>query len=166
MAKQQKETATTGPLWIRRRALGMLGPGRPQMSLSNDLVMRLKEEARLDAHTGCVNCLDWNQRGDLLASGSDDSTVIIWDVFRHKKQNIIATGHGGNIFSVKFMPNSSDTMIATCASDGRVKVTNIFQSGNLMNCDSCHIDRVKRLAVHPSEPVSYTHLTLPTTSRV
>lgn len=36
-----------------------------------------------------------------LASGSDDTTVIIWDPFRHKKLKSIPTTHIGNIFSVK-----------------------------------------------------------------
>lgn len=149
--KTGDESYGNGPLWLRGRALGLKRCGQ-QMSPSDDLMLRLKEEARFDEHRGCVNCLDWNQRGDQLASGSDDSTVIIWDVFRRKKQNVIKTGHEGNIFSVKFMPNSSDTLVATGASDCKVKVTNIYQGESLLDCSSCHIDRVKRLAVHPSEP--------------
>jgi WD and tetratricopeptide repeat-containing protein 1 len=140
-----------GPLWLRRRALGLEQRGR-QMSPSNDLMLRLKEEARFDEHKGCVNCLDWNQRGDQLASGSDDSTVIIWDVFRRKKHKVVKTDHDGNIFSVKFMPNTSDTLVATGASDCKVKVTNIYQNESILNCSACHMDRVKRIAVHPSEP--------------
>ena len=37
----------------------------------------------------------------LLASGSDDVQVIIWDPFRQKALSTIRTGHNGNIFSVK-----------------------------------------------------------------
>jgi len=37
----------------------------------------------------------------LLASGSDDVQVIIWDPFRKKQLTTIRTGHNGNIFSVK-----------------------------------------------------------------
>ena len=37
----------------------------------------------------------------LLASGSDDVQVIIWDPFRHKSVTSIRTGHQGNIFSAK-----------------------------------------------------------------
>uniref|UniRef100_A0A6G1S8I5 WD and tetratricopeptide repeats protein 1 n=1 Tax=Aceria tosichella TaxID=561515 RepID=A0A6G1S8I5_9ACAR len=151
ISRTSDEASNTGLLWVRGRTFGLKPPGQ-QMSTSNDLMLRLKEEARLDEHKGCVNCLDWNQRGDQLASGSDDSTVIIWNVFRCKKQNVVKTGHEGNIFSVKFIPNTSDTLVATGASDCKVKVTNIFQNENLLDCTSCHIDRVKRLAVHPSEP--------------
>jgi WD and tetratricopeptide repeat-containing protein 1 len=37
----------------------------------------------------------------MLASGSDDTQVIVWDPFRKKKLTSIQTGHHGNIFSVK-----------------------------------------------------------------
>lgn len=37
----------------------------------------------------------------LLASGSDDVQVILWDPFLHRSKTIIRTGHQGNIFSVK-----------------------------------------------------------------
>jgi len=37
----------------------------------------------------------------LLASGSDDVQVIVWDPFRKKQLTTIRTGHNGNIFSVK-----------------------------------------------------------------
>jgi len=40
----------------------------------------------------------------LLASGSDDVQVIVWDPFRAKQLTTIRTGHNGNIFSVKVCP--------------------------------------------------------------
>ena len=36
----------------------------------------------LEGHDGCVNCLEWNKSGTLLASGSDDLFVYLWDPFR------------------------------------------------------------------------------------
>ena len=36
----------------------------------------------LAGHDGCVNCLEWNKSGTLLASGSDDLFVNLWDPFR------------------------------------------------------------------------------------
>jgi len=47
----------------------------------------------------------------LLASGSDDVQVIIWDPFRKKQLTTIRTGHNGNIFSVKVRPLTLLTMI-------------------------------------------------------
>ena len=50
---------------------------------------------------GCVNCLEWNEKGTILASGSDDVQVILWDPFKAQKLTALKTGHTGNIFSVK-----------------------------------------------------------------
>ena len=38
----------------------------------------------LEGHDGCVNCLEWNRSGTILASGSDDLSVILWDPFQGK----------------------------------------------------------------------------------
>lgn len=65
------------------------------------LIERLGLDFELSGHTGCVNCLEWNKDGSLLASGSDDFRVKLWDPFLRKKLGDIDTGHQGNIFSVK-----------------------------------------------------------------
>ena len=48
-----------------------------------------------------VYCLVIHVHFSLLASGSDDVQVILWDPFRKKKVTNIRTGHQGNIFSIK-----------------------------------------------------------------
>jgi len=56
-----------------------------------------------------VNCIAvfWFGLFSLLASGSDDVHVIIWDAFRHKALTTVRTSHTGNIFSVKvYMPDT------------------------------------------------------------
>jgi WD and tetratricopeptide repeat-containing protein 1 len=45
--------------------------------------------------------VQWSSNGEILASGSDDVKVILWDPFVKKKKLEIHTGHKGNIFSVK-----------------------------------------------------------------
>ncbi len=35
---------------------------------------------KLIGHTGCVNALSWSSNGELLASGSDDTRVLLWKV--------------------------------------------------------------------------------------
>jgi WD repeat-containing protein 42A len=46
---------------------------------SADLVKRLKLAAKLSGHEGCVNCLNFNQAGTKIASGSDDLNIIVWE---------------------------------------------------------------------------------------
>lgn len=45
--------------------------------------------------------------GSLLASGSDDMRVCLWDLQSSKPATVISTGHSQNIFCAKFMPGSS-----------------------------------------------------------
>lgn len=65
------------------------------------LIDRLGLDYELSGHSGCVNCLEWNKDGSILASGSDDLDIILWNPFLKRKIVKIETGHQGNIFSVK-----------------------------------------------------------------
>ncbi|CAB3254277.1 unnamed protein product [Arctia plantaginis] len=119
-----------------------------RLMVTRPMIDRLGLEKELHGHMGCVNCLEWSHDGSILASASDDLHVILWDPFRYKELLNIATGHTGNIFSVKFL---SPDVIATCAADGTVRVRNVRGSSPLLEC-TCHCARVKRLAVAPDNP--------------
>ncbi|GLG95424.1 Protein will die slowly, partial [Gryllus bimaculatus] len=97
-----------------------------QLHVTEDFVNRLGLEKELEGHNGCVNCLEWNESGKILASASDDVQVILWDPFLHKEMHTVQTGHHGNIFSVKFLPKSSDSVIVTGAGDCRIRVHDIL----------------------------------------
>ncbi|KAJ8956507.1 hypothetical protein NQ318_019225 [Aromia moschata] len=124
---------------------------------TDSLIKRLGLEFELEGHQGCVNCLQWTPDGKHLASGSDDTNVILWDPFRHKQLQVIPTHHIGNIFSVKFLGNGCNE-IATAAGDCRVLVQSIpgavAKCPPLLEC-SCHVNRVKRLATSPIEPTLF-----------
>ncbi|KRT81712.1 WD40 domain-containing protein [Oryctes borbonicus] len=119
------------------------------------LLKRLTLEHQLFGHNGCINCLEWSSNGKLLASGSDDVCVRIWDPFSYKCLNVITTSHVGNIFSVKFLGDES--LIATGAGDCRVVVRSIDDtrtSAPHITC-KCHRGRVKRLAKAPDQPLLF-----------
>lgn len=101
-----------------------------------------------------MNCLEWNEKGTILASGSDDHDVILWNPFIRKKLRTLNTGHEGNIFSVKFLPRSNDSLIATCAGDNSVKLFDISVNEILLDCN-CHANRVKRLATASDSPSTF-----------
>ncbi|KAK5053241.1 hypothetical protein LTR84_002215 [Exophiala bonariae] len=90
----------------------------------------------LGAHTGCVNALSWSTSGNLLASGSDDTYLNIWDYNPSGLPNTfslntsVSTGHRANIFSVKFMPHSADRTVVTCAGDSEVRVFDLEYGGS------------------------------------
>lgn len=135
--------------WLRQRQIGRQ---QPHFQTTTDMILRLKLDKILKGHQSCVNCLEWNRDGHLLASGSDDFNVILWDPVRGTKKNVIKTDHHGNIFSVKFIPDSGDRLVSTCAADGQVKVIDTIYQRNLLDCRECHSSRVKRLVTHSAEP--------------
>ncbi|PWN35162.1 WD40 repeat-like protein [Meira miltonrushii] len=129
---------------------------------SDDIVQRLD---RIDVlggrdshnntigHTGCVNALTWSQSGDCLASGSDDTRVILWRMgssdtspfandfdapesaphLNMAQAEVIETGHRANIFSVKWAPNSSDKRLFTCAGDSEMRVFDLTRASSFTN---------------------------------
>lgn len=123
------------------------------MQSAPNFIKRLELEAILEGHNGCVNCLEWNSSGRLLASGSDDCHVILWDPFKSRKVLDFLTPHHGNIFSVKFLPNSGDAKLVTGAADGQIFLFDIKQPDvvPIWRCH-CHESRVKRLATAPETP--------------
>lgn len=84
-------------------------------------VERLELMYKLEQHDGCVNSLNFHPNGSLLASGSDDLKVVIWDWKLGKSLLSFDTKHRGNVFQSKFLPLSGDLHIATCARDGQVR---------------------------------------------
>jgi ribosome assembly protein RRB1 len=72
-----------------------------------------RSQLSIKAHESDVNVIDWNAKAaHLLASGSDDSTVKVWDL-RHLKQQqkglsdelICFSWHEEPITSIAFQPN-------------------------------------------------------------
>ena len=53
-------------------------------------------------HEGCVNAVNFNSTGSLIASGSDDLKIAIWDWVKHPGEPVLAypSGHIGNVFQV------------------------------------------------------------------
>ncbi|XP_075709560.1 WD and tetratricopeptide repeats protein 1 isoform X2 [Rhinoderma darwinii] len=122
--------------------------------VTDPLIHRLGLEAELQGHSGCVNCLEWNEKGDLLASGSDDQHMMLWDPFRHKKLLSMHTGHTANIFSVKFLPHTGDRILITGAADAKVHVHDV-NSKETLHVFSEHTNRVKRVATAPMWPNTF-----------
>ncbi|XP_048414032.1 WD and tetratricopeptide repeats protein 1 [Stegostoma tigrinum] len=117
-------------------------------------IKRLGLECELEGHSGCVNCLEWNEKGDLLASGSDDQHAILWDPFSCKKLLTMHTGHTANIFTVKFLPHSNDRTLITGAADSKVHVHDLTVK-ETVHMFGEHTNRVKRIAAAPMWPNTF-----------
>lgn len=95
-------------------------------------VQRLELMYKLEKHEGCVNSLNFHPNGELLASGSDDLSCVVWDWPTGKDLITFDTKHRGNVFQSKFLPLSGDLHIVTCARDGQVSCRPTFGLSLLM----------------------------------
>lgn len=133
-------------------------------TLSNPLhsAQRLCIDARLSNHSGCVNCVSFCRVSyansyshsppplplggcgpELLASGSDDLHVTVWDWQRRRTCCSYRTGHVSNVFDARFLSAAGDSgylRLVTTSRDGQIRSAVIGSDG------SCLSER--RLAKH------------------
>lgn len=131
------------------------------LQMNSSLVQRLSLERELEGHRGCVNTIAWNSKGSLLISGSDDSRINIWSYSDRKLLKRFDTGQSNNIFCTKFIPETSDELVASGAGDAEVRVFNISRLSETgveetaitpLAQFQCHTRRVKKLAVEVGNP--------------
>ncbi|XP_012540520.1 DDB1- and CUL4-associated factor 8 isoform X2 [Monomorium pharaonis] len=113
-------------------------------------VERLELMYHLTEHQGCVNALNFNQKGNLLASASDDLAVIIWDWALGKKRHGFMSGHTSNMFQAKWLPLDVEYLMVTCARDGQVRLLDLIHDKSKKL--AAHRGPSHKLAVHPETP--------------
>src|SRR5438270_7810380 len=69
-------------------------------------------------HTNAVNTVAFSSDGRLLASGSADNTIIVWDVSRGNE--LLVLNAGSYVHSVVFSPDGS--RLVSADGDSKVKV--------------------------------------------
>ncbi|KAI8646785.1 WD40-repeat-containing domain protein [Parasitella parasitica] len=82
----------------------------------------------LKGHTGAVYTVEFSQNGALLASGSFDKTVRIWDTASAQKETLCLKAHTLNISDLTWTPDSS--MLLSGAYDETCKTWDV-ESGKL-----------------------------------
>lgn len=114
------------------------------------VVQRLELMCKLYEHQGCVNTLHFNQKGNLLVSGSDDLTVVIWDWAIGKKHLHFDSGHKSNLFQTKWLPLDVEYLMVTCARDGQVRLLDLRNSSSRKLAS--HHGPSHKLAIHSDTP--------------
>lgn|GEM_PF-570360 len=82
----------------------------------------------LSGYKGPVQSLAFNPEGSLLASGSDDSSVVVWSVQKGEKVWTIQ-GHQDAVKSVTFSPDGA--FLASGSFDGTILLWDISRAGEL-----------------------------------
>ncbi|MEW5309884.1 MAG: hypothetical protein WDW38_001730 [Sanguina aurantia] len=106
-------------------------------------------------HRGCVNHISFNDSGSLLVSGSDDTTVRVWDISQDMNPRVKAsfsTKHVANIFCTRFMHHSGDSLVASCAQDGDVRLTDLVRG--TVQLLTHHHAPAKKLVLDETNPKS------------
>jgi WD40 repeat protein len=85
----------------------------------------------LQGHTGSVSSLYFAPDGNLLASGSTDQTVCLWDTINLKSMDTgqplkTLRGHTSRVRSVCFRPDGR--LLASCSEDETIKLWDVQTS--------------------------------------
>lgn len=121
-------------------------------------VERMNLLHKLDKHYGCVNCLNFNRAGNLLASGSDDLRVIVWNWAQRTPIRTFASGHTENVFQAKFIENGrydnlNGFSLITSSRDGGVRQLTVCPDGDVKTRGlASHTKAVHKIAVPDSSP--------------
>ncbi|XP_053770385.1 DDB1- and CUL4-associated factor 6 isoform X3 [Desmodus rotundus] len=147
-------------LWdVRKRSLGLEDPSRLRSRYlgRREFIQRLKLEATLNVHDGCVNTICWNETGEYILSGSDDTKLVISDPYSRKVLTTIRSGHRANIFSAKFLPCTNDKQLVSCSGDGVIFYTHVEQDAetNRQSQFTCHYGTTYEIMTVPNDPHTF-----------
>jgi WD40 repeat protein/energy-coupling factor transporter ATP-binding protein EcfA2 len=160
-ASQQRDIAVSRQLIRESEDLGRADPGAARLKSLAAWRIHPSDEARhamlataslpaiavLRGHTDDVFSVAFSPDGKILATGSGDNSVWLWDVTTHRSIGSPLTGHTGRVHSVVFSP--SGKTLATGSGDKSVRLWDLASHRQLGSPLTGHTDFVDSVAFSP-----------------
>ncbi len=96
---------------------------------------------------GGMNSVAFSPDGKTLASGSDDQSIILWDVATHQRLGAPLIGHSNLVTSVAFSPDGKT--LASGSGDGSISLWDLATHQRLGEPLTGHADQVRSVAFSP-----------------
>src|SRR5208337_2702187 len=107
-----------------------------------------KHSAFPSVHAGQVSCVRFSRDGNILATGSLDKTVILWDAESRRQRSAPLGGRNSAISSLAAGPGA-DSIASACDSDKAIKVYNMYTGSELLSLAPPHQTGVLSIAFSP-----------------
>ena len=117
MSTDDRANVVTGVCWHGQGKILAVGTNDSEIQLWDTVAQ--KQLRTITGHTGRVGAMSWN--GDLLASGSRDSTIRLHDLRAPGPVSVIANGHSQEVCGLRWSPNGGNL-----ASGGNDNLLNIW----------------------------------------
>jgi len=101
-----------------------------------------KSVAPLKGHSSAVNCLCWDSENEILYSGSNDKSIILWDIGSKSGRAIELQGHKTKVIRIHYC--KSTRQLLSISEDGSLVIWNMEikrnetplwkESNNCMKC--------------------------------
>jgi len=107
-----------------------------------------KPSHTVEAHTAEVNCLSFNPYSEfILATGSADKTVALWDLRNLKLKLHSFESHKDEIFQVQWSPHN-ETILASSGTDRRLHVWDLAKIGEEQTAEDAEDGPPELLFIH------------------
>ena len=103
-------------------------------------------ETPLAGHTEGISSLDFNRDGSILASGSYDRTIRLWNVDTGDLRETLE-GHTDGVQHMAFSPTG--LILASASDDGTIRLWDI-KTGDVINILEGHAERIRHVAFSPT----------------
>ncbi|KAL6051479.1 Histone-binding protein RBBP4 or subunit C of CAF1 complex [Balamuthia mandrillaris] len=107
-----------------------------------------KASHSVEAHRAEVNCLSFNPFSEfVLATGSADQTVALWDLRNLKSKVHTFDSHKSEVFQVGWAP-FNETILASCSADRRVMIWDLSRIGEEQTAEDAEDGPPELLFIH------------------